>query len=139
MIRPLADNVVVKPELNNRVTASGIVLPDLGTGRFRGEHNSEFGESVIPARVIAVGGGGFGYNGPADKDYHEKRFMFFEGADVTEGERVLIRSSSGERVIEGDNVSLGVTGEEPGTELRVLRAEEILAVLEETEPFENAT
>lgn len=119
MIRPVGDNVVVKPILNDRVTAGGIILPDLGSGATAKHQSSEYGHKLFPAIVLAVGPG---------KKVGRK---FYDTEGIEPGQRVLIDYDAGDRVIEdGVDQTIGITGEKVGTELRIVRAEEIHAILD---------
>lgn len=116
MYEPFRDNIFLLLEKMERMTASGVIIPDTVNG-------TEYGAKKLVARVMKAGAGGMGYNGDSGE------FQFFS-VDVTQGDRVLIEWDAGEKVIVGDDIRCASAPElEAGTEIRVVRNEEILAVL----------
>jgi co-chaperonin GroES (HSP10) len=92
------------------MTAGGIVLPDTIRG-------SQYGDKLVIGYVLKVGPGGW-----ADGVYYP--------VDVEPGDRVLVEYDCGQDVVVGEHIAPeSATGFEPGTELRVVRASEILAIL----------
>lgn len=114
---PFRDNIFLLLEKTERVTGSGILLPDTYNG-------TEYGAKLIAARVMKAGAGGMGYDQSSDE------FMFFQ-VDVTQGDRVLIKWDAGEQVIVGEDIRCEFAPElEAGTEVRIVRNEEIEAILD---------
>lgn len=105
------DNVFILPEMAARETASGIALPDSAI-------NSQYGNKILCGRVIDAGPGGTDESGQ------------HWPVQVTVGERVLFPYDAGEVVVIGEDIPQSLASSlEPGTEVRVLRNNEIAAVL----------
>lgn len=108
---PFKDNVFLKIEEHNRETSGGIILPDT-------TDNSEYGDKIKSATVLKAGPGGFDDQG---------RYWC---VDVTQGDRVLVACDAGQDVVVGEHIKTDSAPEfTPGTELRVIRNEEIIAIL----------
>ncbi len=101
--KPRNDNVFLLVEKREQIV-NGIVHP---------AGARPYGKDLIVAQVVAVG--------PGTKDW---------GVDAHVGERVLIRDTAGELVVVGDDIAPECAPDyEAGTEFRVVRNEEIVAVL----------
>lgn len=114
MIRAYKDNVVIRVDQREaRKTTGGIFLPDSW-------ENSQYGQRILSGIVLSAGPGGKGEDG---KDYP---------VDVRDGDRVLIGNEAGQECVLGDDVEHRWCPDiPPGTELRIVRCEEILAAIEE--------
>jgi co-chaperonin GroES (HSP10) len=117
--KPHKDNVVIKLESRERKTDGGIFLPDTD--------NSEYGDNLLVGRVVAAGPGGWGYTN-ANRDLVKAKYY---PVQVTEGERVLLPFDAGQDVVIGEDIPCALAPEmEAGDELRVVRHNELLAVVE---------
>lgn len=113
LFKAYKDNVVLVPEKHARQTEGGLYIPDTAQG-------TEYGRRIIACRVIDAGEGGVGEDG------------VFYPVEVEVGERVLVEHDAGELIIIGEDIPAKLApGFEPGTELRVVRHEEIVAVIED--------
>lgn len=116
------DNVFVLVEKHQRKTAGGISLPDSVA-------SSEFGPGIITGRVLKAGPGGFGKKRIGDDDVGGLRFF---GVDVTQGERVLFGKLDGEVCIVGQDIKAASAPQfEPGTEIRILRNDELIGAIDD--------
>lgn len=114
---PFRDNVFLLIEKAERKTEGGLYLPDTYNG-------TEYGAKMLAARVMKAGSGGFGYDQATDA------FQFF-AVDVAQGDRVLIPWDAGQNCIIGEHIKCSSAPElEPGTEVRIVRNNEITAILE---------
>jgi co-chaperonin GroES (HSP10) len=103
--KPRNDNVIVLVDRRERIV-NGIVQP---------AGARTYGKDLIVGIVVAAG--------PGTKDW---------GVDVHVGETVLIKDDAGELVVVGQDISPECAPDyEAGTEFRVVRNEEIVAVLPE--------
>lgn len=126
-IRPMNDNVYVAVDKSeDRKTAGGLYVPD-------SKQNSAYGDKVLSGRVLAVGPGGYGYQGSLYETEEEvsRAKLVYHGTDgVAVGEKVLFEA------LHGQPMHLGLEGVPEswdlpaGSELRVLRCSEILAVVD---------
>lgn len=109
-IRAYGDNVLIRLELHNRSTPSGLVLlPDIESGPTARKLRSEYGAGLLSGVVLSVGPG-------------TRRHP----VEVATGDRVLLASNAGDRVMAGE---IGNLEEDPASELRLLRSSQIEAVL----------
>jgi chaperonin GroES len=106
-IRPIHDNVVIALEERNRVSQGGIYMPDTAK------------EVVMRARVLRVG--------PGTRDWP---VTVKPGDVVLVGEKRRPGSEVGEPVVAGDDANAERLGLSPGQEVRIVRENEIVAVLE---------
>lgn len=113
LFKAYKDNVFIVPEKHERTTAAGLVLPDTANG-------TEYGRRMLAGRVIDAGPGGMGDDGS------------FWDVDVEVGDRVLVDVEAGELVVVGSDIPAKLAPEmEPGTEIRVVRNNEIACVVED--------
>lgn len=111
LFKAYKDNVFILPEKHERKYGS-LFIPDTADG-------SGHGKRMLVGRVIDAGPGGMGEDGS------------WWDVDVEVGERVLVDREAGELVIIGSDIPAKLAPElEPGTELRVVRNNEIAAVIE---------
>jgi co-chaperonin GroES (HSP10) len=117
LYQPFRDNVFVLLEKTDRVTAGGIHLPDTA--------DTEHGKDMLTGHVLQAGAGGFGFCEQTEE------FQYFQ-VDVCAGDRVLIHKHAGQDVIVGEHIkSSSAPGLPLGTEIRVVRNNEIAGVLED--------
>ena len=110
-IRPLSDNIVVRLDLFNRTTSSGLIaLPDLPHGATSKAWGSEWGAKVVSGVVVSAG--------PGERKHP---------VTLSAGDRVLIDYDGGDRIVAGDIADLD---EAPESELRILREPQIIGVIE---------
>lgn len=113
-IRPVSDNVVVRLDLFNRKSASGLIaLPDLPHGPTAKAWGSEYGSGIVSGVVVSAG--------PGSRKHP---------VTLREGDRVLIDYDGGDRIVGGDIADLD---EDPASELRLLREPQVIAVIESAE------
>lgn len=106
-VRPIHDNIVVLLEERNRVSHGGIYLPDTSK------------ETVMRARVLRVGPGAPGWP-----------VTVSQGDMVLLGEKGRPGHECGEPVVAGDDAQAEAIGLRPGQEVRIVRENELVAVLE---------